>query len=160
MDAAARSATVDDLDELAAIADRHLSTLPEQRGGIMFLRREMGPMSVRDRLEAGIGAEGVHVVIGTFDDVVFGYGYLAMETLNDGTLLARVDDFLVDREAREVGIGAAMMNHMLGLARAAGCVGIDSRALPGDRHTKNFFESFGLKARMLVVHMALDDDEA
>ena len=28
-------------------------------------------------------------------------------------------------------------------------------ALPGDRATKNFFESFGLKARLLTVHAPL-----
>ena len=35
---------------------------------------------------------------------------------------------------------------------ARGCFGVDSLALPGDRHTKNFFESFGLVARAIVVH--------
>jgi hypothetical protein len=37
----------------------------------------------------------------------------------------------------------------------AGCFGVDSLALPGDRHTKNFFESFGLVARAIVVHRKL-----
>ena len=37
-------------------------------------------------------------------------------------------------------------------AAAQGCFGVDSLALPGDRHTKNFFESFGLVARAIVVH--------
>ena len=152
----ARPARADDLDEIAAIADRHLAGLADQRGGRMFLQREMSAAPVRDRVESGLGAEGVHVVVGTFDDVVFGYAYLVMERLNDGGLLARIDDFVVDPDAREVGVGAAMMHHLMGVARDAGCVGIDSRALPGDRHTKNFFESFGLKARMLVVHLALD----
>jgi hypothetical protein len=32
---------------------------------------------------------------------------------------------------------------------------MDSLALPGDRATKNFFESFGLKARAIVVHRSL-----
>ena len=43
-------------------------------------------------------------------------------------------------------------------ARRRGSIGIDGRALPGDRETKNFFESFGLKARQLVVHLSLTDD--
>jgi hypothetical protein len=37
-----------------------------------------------------------------------------------------------------------------------GCSGVDSLALPGDRATKNFFESFGLVARALIVHKDLD----
>ena len=36
-----------------------------------------------------------------------------------------------------------------------GCFGVDSLALPGDRHTKNFFESFGLVARAIIVHRSL-----
>lgn len=153
----ARPATVDDLIDIAAIAEGHLAGLEEQRGGSMFLRREMGPLAVGARVEAGLDDPDAHVIVGTYDDVVFGYGYMAIEKLNDGSLLARVDDFVVDPEAREVGIGEAMMDRLMGEARARGCVGIDSRALPGDRETKNFFESFGLKARMLVVHMAFDD---
>ena len=50
------------------------------------------------------------------------------------------------------------MNLVLDELRAAGCIGIDSRALPGDRETKNFFESFGLKARLLTVHRSFDGD--
>ena len=36
-----------------------------------------------------------------------------------------------------------------------GAVGVDAIVLPGARDTKNFFETFGLKARALVVHRAL-----
>ncbi|NIR35956.1 MAG: hypothetical protein GWN79_05560 [Actinobacteria bacterium] len=47
------------------------------------------------------------------------------------------------------------MEAVLDWARTRGCEGIDSLALPGDRHTKNFFETFGLVARALRVHRAL-----
>ena len=40
-------------------------------------------------------------------------------------------------------------------ATAAGAIGVDALALPGDRATKNFFETFGLKARAIVVHLSL-----
>ena len=40
-------------------------------------------------------------------------------------------------------------------APTQGCFGVDSLALPGDRHTKNFFESFGLVARAIIVHRSL-----
>jgi hypothetical protein len=40
-------------------------------------------------------------------------------------------------------------------ASDAGAIGIDALALPGDRATKNFFETFGLKARAIVVHRSL-----
>ena len=54
-----------------------------------------------------------------------------------------------------MGIGEAMMDELVAWCAAAGCTGVDSLALPGDRHTKNFFESFGLVARAIVVHKVL-----
>lgn len=150
----ARSATLDDLDAIAAIAGRIAADLPDKRGGPLFLRRESGGDASR-RAEAQMASSQGFVIVGTYDDVPFGYAVVEIETLDDGGLLARVDDLAVDEEARGSGIGEAMMNLVLDTARELGCFGIDSRALPGDRHTKNFFESFGLKARLLVVHKSL-----
>ncbi|MEZ5207350.1 MAG: hypothetical protein R2690_10330 [Acidimicrobiales bacterium] len=38
-----------------------------------------------------------------------------------------------------------------------GAVTVSTPSLPGDRSTKNFFESFGLVARAIVVHRTFDD---
>jgi hypothetical protein len=48
-----------------------------------------------------------------------------------------------------------MMQALVDWCTERGCMGVDSLALPGDRHTKNFFESFGLVARAIVVHRPL-----
>jgi hypothetical protein len=47
------------------------------------------------------------------------------------------------------------MEAVLAWAGERGCVGVDALALPGSRETKNFFESFGLVARAIVVHRDL-----
>lgn len=151
----AREATVDDVAAIDEICRRQRGEMVQQRGGDMFLRREVGSASAAERATAALDDEAAFVVVGCYDNVVFGYGLVRIETMVDGARLARLDDFMVDAEAREAGIGEAMMNLILDRATEAGCVGIDSRALPGDRETKNFFESFGLKARMLVVHRSL-----
>lgn len=151
----ARLATDDDLDAIERIADDVAAETSEKRGGALFLRRESGG-SARLRAEALVGSEAGFGVIGSYDDVPFGYALVEVETLTDGGRLARVDDLAVQSEARGSGIGEAMMNLVLDEARARACFGVDSRALPGDRETKNFFESFGLKARLLVVHRTLD----
>lgn len=150
----ARLATLHDLDAIGAIAGRIAADLPDKRGGPLFLRRESGGDASR-RAEAQLASSQGFVILGTYDDVPFGYAIVDMETLADGGLLARLDDLAVDAEVRGSGIGEAMMNLVMETARGHGCFGIDSRALPGDRHTKNFFESFGLKARLLVVHKSL-----
>jgi len=150
----ARFATIDDLEAINAIASTIAAGLPEQRGGSLFLRRESGG-DAGVRAKAQIEAENGFAVVGTYDDVVFGYAIVEIETFDDDGLMARIDDLAVDAEIRGSGVGEAIMNLVMDTARERGCFGIDSRALPGDRHTKNFFESFGLKARMLVVHKTL-----
>jgi GNAT superfamily N-acetyltransferase len=72
--------------------------------------------------------------------------------------LAAVSDLFVDPEARGVGVGEALMDDLVAWARARGCIGVDAMVLPGNRETKNFFETFGLTARAIVVHRALDGE--
>ena len=156
----ARLATSADLIAIGEIAESIAADMVDQRGGALFLRRESGgDAAVRAGALVDTGDAGNDAgfaVIGTYDDVPFGYAIVQIETLDDGGRLARIDDLAVHADARASGIGEAIMNLILDQARVLGCFGVDSRALPGDRHTKNFFESFGLKARMLVVHRALD----
>ncbi len=155
----ARLATVDDLPVITAIATRIRDEKRPTRGGAMLLAREAGPWPFDERVASLIESPGGIAVVGTYDDVIFGYALATIEELADGRRLGRLDDLAVDDDARESGIGEAMMNLVIAEMQAAGCLGIDSRALPGDRETKNFFESFGLKARLLVVHRAFDDEQ-
>ena len=154
---AARLATVDDLAAIALIAADVAAETQDKRGGALFLRRESGGDAAL-RAQALLTSTEVagFGIIGLYDNVPFGYALVEVETLADGGLLARIDDLAVQSVARGSGIGEAMMNLVLDEARERNCFGVDSRALPGDRETKNFFESFGLKARMLVVHRSLD----
>ena len=66
----------------------------------------------------------------------------------------------VEPEAREVGLGEELLDAVIAWSRARGCSTLDAVALPGDRHTKNFFETFGMKARLLTVHVPLVDPAA
>ena len=95
------------------------------------------------------------VLVGTFDDVVVGYGIVQLERLRDGTTLAVVDGLYVEPAARGVGVGEAVMDAVVAWSEEKGCRGIDGFALPGDRETKNFFERFGLTARAILVHRSL-----
>lgn len=154
----ARVATEADIDVVESINHRRRVEMADQRGAAMYLAREASTPPVTARLKQSIGADNALVVAGCYDDVVFGYAVADFEQLTDGTTLAVLTDFVVDADARGSGIGEAMMNLLLEEAEAAGCRGIDSVALPGDRETKNFFESFGLKARMLTVHRSFLTD--
>lgn len=159
----ARAATPSDQAAVCALARQGTAELRVNRGGAIWHRRE-GRREPLDKeiAEALSGRDPRRcAVVGTIDETVVGYGLAALEMLHDERLLAVVTDLYVDGEARGIGIGEAMMDHLVAWARAAGAVGIDALALPGDRHTKNFFETFGLTARAIVVHRSFEgDDEA
>lgn len=152
---AARPAEPRDLEALAALADAAAREKTTQKGGALWARREARLEPRGAGLAAELGAPDHEVAVGTLDDTVVGYGVARLETLADGGILGVIDDIYVEPGARSVGVGEALMNHLLGWCRAQGCFGVDSLALPGDRETKNFFESFGLVARAIVVHRPL-----
>ncbi len=152
----ARLAVPSDVGSVRAIAGLASIEFGQARGGAMFLARESTSRSAAERLLSTIEQREALAVVGYYDRVVFGFGIATFERLTDGRLVVVLSHLIVDPEAREVGIGEAMMNLILEEARAMGCVGIDSVALPGDRSTKTFFESFGLKTRLLTVHRHLD----
>jgi GNAT superfamily N-acetyltransferase len=152
---AARTALPADLPALVALASAAADEKREQKGGALWFRRERRQGDVAAELAAALAAADHEVAVGTLDDTVVGYGLVRTETLGDGSTLGVIDDIYVDPRARAVGIGEAVMDHLIGWCRDQGCFGVDSLALPGDRHTKNFFESFGLVARAIIVHRPL-----
>ena len=115
-------------------------------------RREPVDVSLKSALDDA--SRGVWV--GTIDEVVMGYLVGRVEDLADGRRLGVVEDVFVEAGAREVGIGEALMDQAMPWFVAERCIGVDAIALPGMRATKNFFETFGFTARMIVVHHRLD----
>ncbi len=91
------------------------------------------------------------------DGTIVGYAGVDLIELHNGSVLGQVTDIYVAPDARSVGCGEALLGLAEGWCREQGCIGIDSIALPGDRETKNFFETFGLTARALRVHRSLQE---
>jgi GNAT superfamily N-acetyltransferase len=151
----ARTATAADVPTVVPLVVAAADEKREQKGGPLWYRRERRLRDPEADLLAAVAAADHEVAVGMIDDVVVGYGLVRAERLADGGVLGVIDDLFVEPEARSVGIGEAVMDHLLAWCREQGCVGVDSLALPGDRETKNFFESFGLVARAIVVHRPL-----
>ena len=157
----ARAARADDVPAITELARQAVQELGLLRGGPVWQRQR----SRAEPIEAGVAADVAQpaqdgrTVVATIDDVVVGYGVSHLEVLRDGDTLAEVSDLYVDPQARGIGLGEAMMDLLVAHATEAGAIGIDALALPGDRATKNFFETFGLKARAIVVHRSLVADE-
>ncbi|HKY66736.1 MAG TPA: GNAT family N-acetyltransferase [Acidimicrobiales bacterium] len=153
---AARTATAADVAAIVPLVVASGGEKQSQKGGPLWFRRERRWREVDAELISALSRGDHEVAVGTIDDVVVGYGLVRTERLGDGSVLGVVDDIFVDEAARSVGVGEAVMDHLIGWCRAQGCFGVDSLALPGDRSTKNFFESFGLVARAIIVHKPLD----
>lgn len=155
MTEAARRASAADVPRLAELAATAIEELRGTKGGELWARREARQPPLDASLAADLENSDALVLAGTIDDAVVGYAVARLEPLGDGSLLAKVADLYAEPDAREVGIGEELLNAVVAWAQERGCVGIDSLVLPGNRETKNFFESFGLVARAIVVHRPL-----
>ena len=155
MEISARPATADDLPALETLATEALEELTPHRGGDVWRRQLARPVPPGDSLRADLDDPDAFVVAGTLDDAIIGYGVLRVEHLRDGSRLGVISDLFTLEGARGVSVGEEVMGALIAWADEQGCFGVDSVALPGDRHTKNFFESFGLVARAIVVHRSL-----
>lgn len=152
---AARPATRDDLASVTGLARRAIEELRPTRGGELWARHEARAEPVDETLAADLDNPDACVLVGTIDDVVVAYAVAVIEMLHDGSSLARVTDLYAEPEAREVGVGEELLDAIIAWATERRCAGVDSLVLPGNRETKNFFESFGLVARAIVVHRSL-----
>jgi GNAT superfamily N-acetyltransferase len=95
------------------------------------------------------------LVIGEIDGVPLGFCWARSEPLlsqagNDRVGVIRL--IFTDREARGVGVGEAMILPVLDELRSRGHHLFDARVSPGHRHAKNFFESNGFSARLIIMH--------
>ena len=151
----ARPASLPDLGRLAELASLCFAELASQRGGSVWSRLEARQAPFTASLGAALTDNTRSVIAGLIDDYVVGYAVLCMTPLADGAVLGVIEDLYVEPEFREVGVGEALMGELIVAARAGGCEGVESLALPGDRATKNFFESFGLVARAIRVYRTL-----
>ena len=155
MEEGARRATAADIPRLAELARQAIEELRPRRGGAVWAEHEARAEPIQARLEADLEASDHLLLAGTIDDCVVAYAGAHLEPLHRGGSIAVLTDLYVEPEAREVGVGELLLDAAIAWATEQGCAGIDSIALPGDRETKNFFESAGMVARAIVVHRSL-----
>jgi ribosomal protein S18 acetylase RimI-like enzyme len=150
----ARRADVADRPEVVRLARLARAEAREKRGGDLLVDDGL-PGEPLDLLVPDEPAPGTLVVVGLIDDVVVGYAVMHVRELRTGERLGVIEELYVHPGARAVSVGETMMDLIVEFGRQERCIGLDAFALPGDRHTKNFFETFGLVARGIVVHRSL-----
>lgn len=148
---AVRQASEADLGEvMALVSQAHRCQLDQRDGDIWALAD--AALQAESRLVARLS--GGLVLLGTVLGVPVGVAVVRLDPVATGTL-AFIEELYTQPEARRVGVGRRLIDAVESWAIEAGCLGIDSVALPGDRNTKNFFEAAGLIARAITVHRAL-----
>lgn len=158
----ARLATIGDLSRLEALIAEARTELANSRGGELWLRGEGVGKLTSDWLAADVRASADDsdrlIVVGTTEEVVVGFASAKIAAFDDGARFAEIDALYVEPDAREIGVGEALMDLIVAWARKRHCEGIDATVMPGNRAGKNFFERFGLVARAIVVHRRLSAD--
>jgi GNAT superfamily N-acetyltransferase len=152
---AARPATPEDLADLDRLAAEAVAELLPQRGGPMWARTIGRRPPFAEGLARALEDPDVLVLCGTVHGSVVGYAVARVDDIADGGRLVVIEDLFTEPGARSVGVGESMLDAVVAWGTERRAVGVDAVVLPGDRDTKNFFESFGLKARALVVHREL-----
>jgi GNAT superfamily N-acetyltransferase len=146
VDVGCRVATAADLPGLTTMeAEARLAIRPA-RGGAVHLDVDGAGWMLTDRLSAPTAL----VLCGLIEGVVIGYAVVSAHGP-----AARIEAIYVEPEARELGVGEELLNAAIAWSTEHGCSTLDAVALPGDRHTKNFFETFGMVARAITVSRRL-----
>jgi GNAT superfamily N-acetyltransferase len=152
-DAAARPAAVDELELVQELALRSKNERLTERGGAVLDHLEPRPALDHARL----ADPTVLVALGLYAGFPFGFAHAAIT--GETSRVVHLYDLFVEPDARGVGVGEALLDHVLEWARAHRAQAIDSIVLPGNREGKNFFERFGLVARAIHVYRELEPDE-
>ena len=155
MDVVARLAGGEHVGVLAQLLAEAVAEQVDARGGWVWSRREVRTRPFEESIAEALERPDSAVWIGEIDGAPVGYAIAAVEPLQTGEMLGRVTDLYVAPGAREVSVGETLIGEVLEWCTERGCVGVDSMALPGNRATKNFFETFGFTARLLVLHRKL-----
>jgi GNAT superfamily N-acetyltransferase len=152
----ARPAVERDLPALVELVRRAFDAAAAQRGGELWRLEQAPGEPLVDNLAAGLapGARAA-VLAGCVDDVPVGVLLVDRRPLEDGREVARVSLVYVDDDARGIGVGESLLDAATAWAVAAGCVGLDGLALPGDRETKNLYERANMSARLITAYREL-----
>jgi GNAT superfamily N-acetyltransferase len=151
----ARGATAADVSAAAQLLTEASAAVVNERGGGIFLDRETLAPPFAEQLSGMLSDSATFVAVGALDDVIMGTALAKVEILRGGQVLATLEFLWVEPEAREVGLGGELMDCVRRWAREAGATRLDAYALPGNREAKNFLETAGFSARLIVMHHEL-----
>ena len=142
-----RRASESDCEVLEVLESEARANLDHFRGGIR-LGDEFE--LVGKQWASVIADSSTNTFVAGVDETVMGYLVAKLGQTNSGKI-ATIEQVFVTKDARNIGIGDALVSATIAWAKAESLVALDGFALPGDRETKNLFERSGLVARLITV---------
>jgi GNAT superfamily N-acetyltransferase len=140
-----REALITDASSLKVLEDTAFESLSNFRGLDQFL--EMSPR-IGDEWKDLVNDAKYRLLVGLSEGVI--HGYLLVEIFKP-LHKALIKQVFVDSSARQLGLGAMLVEHCEKIARESGCTVLEGLALPGDRDMKNLFERATMSAQLLIV---------
>lgn len=147
-----RPASSKDLDVLVLLESEARKSLDEFRGADR-LASEVPEIGGRWLDE--LNNDAVFILAGGIDSVVMGY-LVARKAEKFNNQVATIEQVFVTHDARNLGVGDALVSSTLAWAQQQKLTALDALALPGDRETKNLYERSGLVARLITVTKKLN----
>jgi GNAT superfamily N-acetyltransferase len=145
-----RSASIADVPQLRSLEQNAFDSLSNYRGVAQLL--DVSPRI--DNEWNDVLADGkFRTLVGESEGII--QGYLLVEIFSS-LHKALIKQVYVSASARELGLGAQLLEHCERIARQAGCTVLEGLALPGDREMKNLFERSSMSAQLLIVGKSLD----
>lgn len=145
-----RDAASTDVASLQTLEDFAFESLNAYRGLTKLL--EVSPRIGNEWSEI-LNDTNYRVLVGHSEETI--HGYLLVEIFHS-LRKALIKQVYVDASARELGLGALMLESCEQIAREAGCTVLEGLALPGDREMKNLFERSSMSAQLLIVGKTLN----
>jgi ribosomal protein S18 acetylase RimI-like enzyme len=146
------------LETLTFLRKEAILELKNKRGGEVLLNLDSFSEDSNKNFSYWFNSADHSVFTGSFGDAIVAYGVLEFLKTNDNQRIASIKEIFVLEDARSVGVGESLIHLMTNTAIEHKAVGIDSFALPGDRETKNFFETQGMVARLIHVYRPLESN--
>lgn len=154
MELTAGAASRDDLETLTRLLSEAAEAAGSERGGPLFVRLEM------PEPERFLEASDHVALLGEIDGARLGVALVRLLVPRDGEApVGRLELLYVEPEARGVGLGEVLVKEAASWAAGRGACGLDAVVLPGAREAKNFLESSGFVARLIVMHRAIGGPE-
>jgi len=151
----ARPARDDDIPACLELLAWALTDARSVRGGPALVG-DATPAQVLARWMEAAPADAA-VYVGEFQHAVVGLAAATVAVRPHATELSgRIECCYVEKEARGVGVGTALLDSMVAWCGQRDCRDVDALALPGDRLSKQRFEGAGFTARLLVLNRPLN----